>query len=178
MSALDDLIAIAPPPADPAPPIDWDAARAALGVELPRDYAQLAQRYGAGTFDDGIGLHVPGHPNRNLDLVIFTERARSALHALRDDGEEMPYDPDELLPWAADDAGNFIWWHVSDPGAPDRWPVVANEARGDEWLRYEGGAVAFLVAILSGDVPNDFIVADDSGSTTFVRHAFRPWDDQ
>ena len=173
MSALDDLIAIAPPPAEPAPPIDWDA----LDVSVPSDYVELAEVYGAGTFDDGITVHVPGHPNRNLDLVRYTEEARSALKTLRDEGEEMPYDPDDLLPWAADDAGNFIWWHMSDRATPERWPVVVNEARGDEWVRFAGGAVAFLVALLSGDFPNDFIVADDSGATTFVRHAWEPWGD-
>jgi hypothetical protein len=166
VSALDDLEAIAPPPADPAPPVDWD-------MSLPPDYVELAETYGSGTFDDGITVFVPGHPNRHLDLVRYAEEARSALHTLRDEGEEMPYEPDELLAWAADDAGNFIWWHMSDPAAPERWPVVVSEARGDEWVRFDGGAVAFLVALLSGEFPNDFIVADDSGATTFVRHPWR-----
>lgn len=170
MSALEDLAAIAPPPPDAPPPIDWDA----LGVRLPPDFIELAEVYGAGTFDDGITVHVPGHPNRHLDLVRYTQEARSALKTLRDAGEEFPYDPDALLAWAADDGGNFIWWHMTDPAAPERWPVVVNEARGEEWVRFEGGAVAFLAAVLSGGVANDFIVADDSGATTFVRHPWRP----
>jgi SMI1-KNR4 cell-wall len=166
MTDLDDLIAIAPPPPDPAPPIDWDAA----GIRFPADYVALAERYGAGTFDDGITVLVPGHPNRHLELVRYADEARSAMRTLRDEGEDMPHDPDELLAWAADDGGNFIWWHMADPSAPDSWPVVVSEARGDEWLRFEGGAVAFLAALLSGRFPNDFLVVDDSGSTTFTRH--------
>ena len=38
--------------------------------------------------------------------------------------------------------------------------MVANEARGEGWLRYEGGAVSFLVAILSGALVSDFLAIE------------------
>ena len=138
------LTALVPPPRDPPPAVDWDAAHAALGAELPADYRALADRYGAGALAE-VGLLVPGHPNRHVDLLRQVEQQRWALRYLSDRGIEHPYAPDTLLPWGIDGAGNVLWW-LTEGG----WPVVANEARGDEWQRHDGGAVSFLVALLSG----------------------------
>jgi hypothetical protein len=164
VSDLDDLRELAPPPDEPPGPIDWGAA----GIELPPDFVELAELYGAGTFDDGIAILVPGHPNRFLDLARQAEEQRSALRSLRDEGAELPHDPGELLPWGIDEGGNVLWWRME--GDPASWPVVANEARGDEWQSFGGGAVACLAALLSGREESDFIVVD-SGPTRFRRDA-------
>ena len=55
-------------------------------------------------------------------------------------------------------------------GDPASWPAVVNEARGDEWQSFDGGAVATLVALLSGREESDFLVVD-AGETTFRRDA-------
>ena len=78
MSDLDDLRAFVPPPADPPPGADWEA----LGTELPPDFVELAERYGAGTFDSGIAILVPGHPNRFLDLARPADRGAALGPAL------------------------------------------------------------------------------------------------
>ena len=75
--------------------------------------------------------------------------------ALVEQGIEMPYAPADLLPWGIDEAGNVVWWLTQD-----EWPVVANEARGEGWHRHEGGAVSFLVALLSGAEQSDFLVIE------------------
>ena len=98
---------------------------------------------------------MPGHPNRHVDLLRQVEPQRSALQSLIDQGIEQPYAPADLLPWGIDEGGNVVWW-LMEGG----WPVVANEARGEEWQRYEGGAVAFLVAILAGRETIDFLVVE------------------
>jgi hypothetical protein len=154
MSDLDELTARVPPPADPPPAVDWDAARAALGVELPADYRALVERYGAGSVA-GLRLLVPGHPNRFADLVRQVEPQRSALRYLIDQGIEQPYAPEALLPWGIDESGNVVWWSTGG-----HWPVVANEARGEGWERYEGGAVAFLAAILAGRETSGFLAIE------------------
>ena len=89
MSDLDDLRALAPPPADPPPAADWET----VGAQLPPDFVELAERYGAGTFDSGIAILVPGHPNHFLDLARQVEEQRSALRYLRDEGAELPTTP-------------------------------------------------------------------------------------
>ena len=152
MSALDELTSLVPPPAEPPPAVDWEAARAAFGAELPADYRALVERYGARELA-GLTLLVPGHPNRHVDLLRQVEPQRWALQYLIDEGVEQPYPPERLLPWGIDSAGNVVWWLMEGD-----WPVVANEARGEEWHRHDGGAAGFLAALLSGRETSDFLV--------------------
>jgi hypothetical protein len=141
VSALDELTALAPPPQTAPPPVDWEAA-----PPLPADYRALVDRYGAGSFA-GLGLLVPGHPNRFLDLLRQLGPQRDALRTI-----ETPYPPDELLPWAIDENGNVAWWRMRDD-----WPVVASEARGVEWLRHDGTATEFIAGVLAGRIDPGFL---------------------
>ena len=136
MSDLDELTSRVPPPDESPPPVDWDAARAALGAELPADYRALVERYGAGAIA-GLRLLVPGHPNRHVDLLRQVEPQRWALRRLIEQGIEQPYDPDALLPWGID----------------------------------EGGAVAFLTAILAGRETSDFLVIEGDDFEPFPYEA-------
>lgn len=162
MSDLDELTSRVPPPGQPPPAVDWDAARAALGVELPADYRALVDRYGAGSIA-GLRLLVPGHPNRYVDLLRQVEPQRAALRYLIDQGIEQPYAPEALLPWGVDESGNVVWW-LTEGG----WPVVANEARGEDWQRHAGGAVDFLAAILAGRETSDFLVIEGDDFEPFA----------
>jgi hypothetical protein len=143
VSHLDELTRLVPPPDDPPPPPAWDQ-------ELPPDYRALVERYGPGSIA-GLAILTPGHSNRYLDMDRQTEELRGIL-------QPGPYEPDALIPWGVDESGNVVWWLAS--GAPERWPVVANEARGEEWQRFDGGAVAFLVALLSGREESVFLVVE------------------
>jgi hypothetical protein len=147
VSALDALIKLVPPPDDPPPPPDWRQ-------DLPADYRALVERYGPGTLA-GLAILTPGHPNRYVDLDRQTGEQRATL---KEGALEPEYEPDALIPWGIDESGNVVWWLTT--GEPDQWPVVANEARGDEWQRFDGGAVAFLVALLDGGVQSDFLVVE------------------
>ena len=115
------------PPPHPPPLADWQ-------IELPEDYRALIARYGAGTLAGAV-LLVPGHHDPNGDLVKQIERQRWVLHTLIEQGIEQPYAPESLLPWGWDESGNVLWWLTEGS-----WPVVANEARGEGWHRYEGTA--------------------------------------
>ena len=171
VSALDDLLALVPPPASPPPAVDWDAAHAALGTTLPADFVALAGAYGAGTFGAGIGLLVPGHPNPFLDLVRQTEEQRAALRARAEQGDQPRHDPAALVAWAIDDGGSVLWWHTAGRSGPDRWPVLASEARGDAWEELGGTATAALLALLSGRARSDVLVVEPaSGPAAFTPH--------
>lgn len=165
MSDLDELTSLVPPPDEPPPPVDWETAHAEVGGTLPADYRALVERYGGGSIA-GLQLLVPGHPNKYVDLLRQIEPQRWALEYLIERGVEEPYAPGDLLPWGIDESGNVVWWL-----AKGDWPVVANEARGDGWQRYDGGAVAFLVAILTKREPTDFLVVEGD---TFERFPYEP----
>ena len=150
MSDLDELARLVPPPDAPSPAPAWSD-------DLPPDYRALVERYGPGTIA-GLAILTPGHPNRYLDLDRQTGELRGILKDLRQRGIEPVYEPDALIPWGLDESGNTVWWLTT--GAPEHWPVVASEARGDEWQRFDGGAVAFLVALLSGREESVFLVVE------------------
>jgi SUKH superfamily protein len=143
-------------PRDPPLTIEWDAARAALGVDLPDDYKALAEHYGSGTLA-GLNIFIPGHPNRHADLLRQVEVKRDALRYLIERDIEQPYDPGTLLPWGSDDAGNTVWWRMEGD-----WPVVANEGRGEDWDRYDG-AVAMVTGLLSGRLKSAFLTIEGVG---------------
>ncbi len=136
MSELDELTALVPPPAEPTPAADPE-------LELPADYRALIARYGLGNLA-GLRLIPPA------DIPYEAVRQRSALLDI-----ETPYAPEDLLPWGIDESGNVVWWLTEGD-----WPVVANEARGEEWHRHDGGAVSFLAAMLSGRETSDFLVIE------------------
>jgi hypothetical protein len=138
VSELDELIALVPPPGDPAPV-------AASELALPADHRALIERYGLGNLA-GLRLLPPA------DIPYEAVRQRAALLDI-----ETPYAPEDLLPWGIDESGNVVWWLTETDGD---WPVVANEARGEEWHRHDGGAVSFLTEMLSGRETSDFLVIE------------------
>ena len=138
MSDLDELASLVPPPDEPVP--------APADPSLPEDYRALLARYGLGNL---AGLRLLAEP------ASEAERQRWALQELIDQGIEQPYAPADLLPWGIDESGNVVWWLTEGD-----WPVVANEARGEDWHRHDGGAVSFLVALLSGAETSDFLVIE------------------
>ena len=155
MSGLEVLFSIAAP-RDPLLTIDWAAAEATLGLELPADYKALAEHYGAGTIAD-LSIFVPGHPSPYIDLLRLVEDRRDVLRYIIDHGEPLPYTPEQLLPWAKDGAGNDLWWLIEGD-----WPVVANEARGEGWERYDG-ALAMLTGLVTGRLESEFLTIEDIG---------------
>ena len=128
MTDLDELFAIFPPRDPPPPPVDWAAAEARLGAAFPNDYKALVDSYGSASLG-GLVLLVPNHPDQNIELFHETERLRSALQYLIDEGLEQPYGLWELQPWATDESGNVVYWKTDEDG----WPVLAHEVRGPGW---------------------------------------------
>jgi hypothetical protein len=143
-------------PRDPLLPIDWDAARSALGVDLPDDYKTLAEHYGSGSLA-GLIIFTPGHPNHYLDLLQQIEVKRDVLRYRLARDDPQPYAPELLLPWGNDDTGNTLWWLMEGD-----WPVLANEGRGEEWEAYDG-AVEMVTGLLSGRVESSFLAIEGEG---------------
>jgi hypothetical protein len=154
VAPLDDLRRIAPPPAEPTGRVpDFERARAELGFDLPGDYVALVGEWGAGEFDDFVGLNEPGHPNPNLELVREARGWEWAMREILDQGEQLAFPPEievgGLLAWGADANGDPCFWHVRSED-PASWVIVIQEARGPDWHLYDGGLVDFLVDFLEG----------------------------
>lgn len=161
MNPSADLLRIAPPPQrSPRPPV-WVEVEAQIGSPLPQDYKWLVDTYGPGSFDGFIHVFQPSVPALPIQLEHQHERSTSTLETLRDRGERIPYPTARLRPFARTDNGDTCYWLCLPEKQPDAWQVVVNEPRGTRWWHFDGGAVAFLVAVLSGEhlvemFPDDF----------------------
>jgi len=150
VTARDELLRAVPPPADVDVRVDWAQVEDALGVALPDDYKWLVERYGPGSFDDFLHIFQPDSPFYTIRLLESSERAAEILDQLREGGEEIPYETDELLAVGATDNGDTVYWVTRPEDAPNAWTVTANGARNDKWPHFEGGLVEFLAAVMSG----------------------------
>jgi hypothetical protein len=104
VTALDALVRLCPPPADPPPVVDWAQAEGSLGVGLPTDCKQLVETYGDGIFDGAIWLLVPDSAHDDCDLHAQTAERDEILASLWE-FEEKPAGLREsgakVLPWVS-----------------------------------------------------------------------------
>ena len=158
---LQQLVQAVQPPRGRPADVDWDLAERQAGSRLPADYKALVEMYGPGSWDGFLHVFQPMCENQHIDLARQQEPALWALDYLQVRGEPMPYPLSELMAVAGTDNGDTVYWLERPHEDPDAWTIVVNEARGPEWVAYDGGLVAFLADVLSRafqcDVfPDDF----------------------
>ncbi|MFI9384812.1 SMI1/KNR4 family protein [Kutzneria sp. NPDC052558] len=153
---LEDLTElVAAPPRGSETVVDWRGVEGRLGFELPVDYKELVERYGPGVFDEFIHIFQPECPTESIDLEKQVSDSLWALNYLVQEGEVVPYDlrpPAEIISVGRTDNGDIIYLRRRPVENPDLWPVVVNEARGDDWGQFEGGLTQFLTDVLSGEI--------------------------
>jgi hypothetical protein len=152
--AIDDLVALVPPPAEPVDPQgDWRWVEASLGARLPADFKALIERYGSGMFVDFIRPCTPFGSWASL-----VQRARDLLDDMgpvRDNWpDRFPYsfhpEPGGLLEWADTDIGDRLCWVTEGPS--DSWRVVVWPRHSNDYAEYAIGAVEFLYSWLRGSI--------------------------
>lgn len=153
--ALTRLIALAPPPADRGHGTRW-AGR----TDLPRDYLEVVRAYGAGAFCDFLWLLAPDEPNVNLDIDAERTTQLSMLRESSAQGEDVPaalFDEDAVVvPWAVSDNGDVVW--SVRAGGHERPRVYVCAVRPMEWAVFEVSCAEFLVAFVSGSLPDDVLL--------------------
>ncbi|WP_282704072.1 SMI1/KNR4 family protein [Streptomyces sp. CC219B] len=131
-----DLADFAEPDAErpPAPvPVDWAAVEDWLGVRLPDDYRQLADRYGPLDFGEYLWVHVPCAQEGRFD---YGEWLRETQREARIEARRLPEDerprlhpePGGLLAWGVTRGGDTLFWDTSVSDDPDRWTVVVQHS--------------------------------------------------
>ena len=152
MSALQDLMRLVPPPAEPVHGDgEWRWVWPSLGCRLPNDYQELMGVYGLGSFDDVV-LWTPFTSHSWANLVKQARNLVGDYGPVRDDDPSaFPYplypEPGGLLPWASSSGGEWLCWLTG--AEPDHWPVVEWNIR-EGAHRHDVGAVEFLNDYLTG----------------------------
>jgi hypothetical protein len=173
MSAeIDQLVRLMPPPPGEVAGPPWQLSATEIGLEFPEDYREFVDRYGAGLAESdtapmGLTVKAPHsgawRPGGAAGFRGFTEkhaaRVRPAF-VFDSAGEDYwggivyPVFPDAggVLSWGDSGEGDFFFWLTGDPD-PNRWPVVMWPRHQETSYRFEGGMVAFLVAVFTGAHP-------------------------
>ncbi len=165
--SIDRLKQLLPPPVAPielGQPDEWLAVEQRLGIALPADYKDYITSFGTGYLGKFLWIFSPFARKTTLNLEC---QIRVRLDALREIKRQFPNDvpfkafPESggLLPCGATGNGDCLYWLTE--GAPEKWPILVNESRGPDWVRFAMPLTAFLVGVLRRDIvceifPQDF----------------------
>ncbi|MGW1143588.1 hypothetical protein ACWD6I_00710 [Streptomyces sp. NPDC002454] len=147
----------------PLPDIDWPAVEAALGTALPRDYKEIADLFGDGTFDDYVLFTAP---NPSDGGIVLSAEVDARYPDLWEPHHTVHPAPGGLLRWASSEYDLDFVWQTGAPD-PDDWPVLVG-AWG-EWERFDCGVGEFLLRML---------VDEQAGfpTTRLDTHYFMGWE--
>ncbi|GAA2865717.1 hypothetical protein GCM10010517_25120 [Streptosporangium fragile] len=152
-TALDQLIARVPPPAGLSPvTLDWGQVFAAFETELPWDFVEFAERYGACEFNQWLGVNDfrhshDGDPRRGPQSAGDVYRVLRSAHPASYPFAARP-EPEGFLAWGAIiDGDHFGWLTVGDP---DDWPVVVWPRHREQGPAVHVPMTEFLLHWVSG----------------------------
>lgn len=81
----------------------------------------------------------------------------------------VPYplypEPGGLVPWGTTSNGDVLFWLTASQ--PDRWPVVINECRTDNYELYEEDMTGFLAKLLGRESVSSIFPDDFPGEAPF-----------
>ena len=143
-------------------PIDWESLQAALGVALPTDYREFADRYPALWIDGCLILRVP-EPGDESTYVDGVFSINEEFVGLTEDYTLHP-ERDGLIPWGATDTGDYFFWRRNGPD-PDQWPAVVFTSRS-YWWEQDGGFLALLVGLIDGSVEHKGLTPEPGPNPT------------
>jgi hypothetical protein len=169
---LDELMRLLPAPQEQVAAPPWRQSKGEIGVDFPADYRDFVDRFGGGSMTSelmflefsvfapcSVGLTVDAPRGFEAFMVNQAKRVRPLFVF---DGADEAYwggtvypvhpDPGGLLAWGQNQEGDVFFWLTEDPD-PDRWPVVMWARGPATTYRFEGGMVAFLLALFQGELP-------------------------
>ena len=164
MSSIGTLRVLSPPSfgSDVRPQKNWSRIEHALGTPLPDDYKALVDEYGPVGVDNYLWTLVPDAQLPEGDIVALAGHNRQfvAMRPIAASNGFGPFPgPHGLLGWAVTEGGSLVAW---DTGSDvNDWQVVLLDRDGIDLERFMGGAVDFLIAVLTGRrfdsiFPDDF----------------------
>ncbi|MCP2245434.1 SMI1/KNR4 family protein [Lentzea aerocolonigenes] len=133
----------------------WASVEAQLGLRLPTDFKDLAERFPNGYFSSYVAMYgpVPGSSGHSA-LLLQGEQSLEIMRCREDLPHPVHPAAGGLLPWSETIEGDQLCWLTADPD-PDRWPVVFCTADFQQWGEHPGGAAAFLLDLLAGRVTHE-----------------------
>ncbi|MFG2658053.1 SMI1/KNR4 family protein [Streptomyces sp. NPDC048425] len=147
-----------------------------LGTQLPGDYKELGEAFGAGTFCDVIYFCVRDE-GKVFDLLSEWHSSLSVegdSPAGGEGGGASLYAPygiyrpgrGGLIPWGSTEWADEYYWLAEGPD-PASWPILARTHSSREWHRFEMSTSEFLYKALTDPEFSPFGVARYSLDPSF-----------
>jgi hypothetical protein len=147
---------------------DWDAVRSALGTDVPGDYKELIDNFGAGLFNYYVQIWGPNQRRRAFDLNRKGLYWNDYLHNDWDQrpdaipahlrGREV-----KIISWGSTEDALQLFW-IAEPGkAPEQWEV-AFLSETDSWEFFQSSAVEVLLSFVKGELPSSLLEPFDPGT--------------
>jgi len=150
-------------------PVDWDAVVEQWRTELPADYREFMELYGAGSVNESFHVVWPTVPaalkgqHGIFDLASVTQLGRAQF------GEEptvFEHARDRIC-WAFDIGANRLYWETSS-GDPNQWTVVGL-AREGEWIDFACGMVEYMARLVAGEIDDPLMTLWDPETPAYER---------
>ncbi|MBR7838437.1 hypothetical protein KDL01_34545 [Actinospica durhamensis] len=164
--SIAQLVELMPPPEDRGVSVDWGSVAAEWRTPLPTDYREFIDLYGGGSINDSFHFCAPSAegyaPPSATTLATGTELGFGLFGGDPDAEEEAA----GRICWAFDAGANHAYWDTTATD-PDQWTVMVLH-RYAEWERFKLGMAEFMVAFLTGAIPQPMALFDP-GEPVFQR---------
>ncbi|MFD1547323.1 SMI1/KNR4 family protein [Nonomuraea guangzhouensis] len=153
---LASLATVIGPPTPAAFSIDWPGLEQWLGLRLPDDYKEFAERYGPVLVGEWIWVVVPHHSDRGGYFRQLDQRQGLQRSIRAGDPPSHPFafhpEPGGLLVWGESRGSEYYFWDTSVSADPNDWPTrVFTQSWPDEkWRLVDAPLTEVLAARVSG----------------------------
>lgn len=140
----------------------WNEIEKKLGVNLPTDYKEFIDLFGAGIIDDFILVFSPFSENENMNFFIQQDLNNEAYSTLKESHpNEFPYQiftkKSGLLPWGRTENGDILNWIV-DMNL-DEWPILIYDGYGD-YFECQNSMTNFINDLITRNISCPFFPGD------------------
>ena len=144
-TGLDALRLLVPPPVQPyLGGGSWGDVFEELGVELPAEYIELMQTYGAGSWRGWLRTFIPLRRTFAIQVASVLDGYRE-LRENHPDVFLLPVwpEPGGFLPFADSIEGDYLGWLTE--GEADGWPLIVNARHSEQEIPLPNGLVDTLL---------------------------------
>jgi len=143
---------------------EWEIVENKIGIQLPFEYKQFIETYGAGGIDNFLWFLNPFINEENIGLFIKYPIINNSYLISKQKSPDLFQHvvyPEKggLFPFSYTDNGDTLFFLTE--GEPDNWPIIIYDARSPDYFQYTNSFIQFFYQLIIGQLkcsifPNDF----------------------
>lgn len=154
---------------------DWNSVRSVLERDVPADYMELIDNFGAGLFNYYVQIWGPNQQRRAFDLNRKGLYWNNYLH---NDWERRPDAVPahlrgrdvKIISWGSTEDGLQLFWIAEAGKAPEQWETAFYTDTGNRWEFFQQSAVEVLLSFVRGELPSSLLEPYEPGTQITYSH--------